>query len=375
MKYSAKVLEQLLLKLQSQHFDRYKDQTIKDMLITLLSQECIANYNEIEWGVFKDDLIGFYKPPTKLERMKDPFCVFNPQSKLEDFLKTCVSQEECVRILTFFRDNADEVLFNNEECPECHDFKKECARLISKYIEQGKRTQYYGHFAEMAHPSLEAIANAQPLPPLSKEEQIIADHIPRYPQESGLFTHEAVMWVANYFVANFCNQLDVFHRTQLDSDKPCMSLQQYKDPIRDRLIQITNRYLYFEHNPIYQVIWAMGVLIRLKPKQDWWTRTFAEKIIEYLDCTKFLCDTKKYMDDAIHQVRRLTELTLFDEPPITHQPTETITCKIQEWDVKKIVEEICARLQQHDGTPPCQLTMNFGNVGQLITNVEQYHCK
>ena len=375
MRYSAKVLEQLLLKLQSLYYDRYKNCTIKDALTLLLNQETIADYNNIEWTKFKDDLIGFYPLPTARELRQDPFCKFDPQSKLEEFIKTIIPLEERVRVLTFLRDNADEVLFSDEDCTECHDFKKECARLICKCIEEGKRTKYHGICAEMAHPSLEAIANAKPLPSLSKEEQIIAENIPHYPhEEEGLFSYEVIFWVAKYFIEDFLSQSDTFNRTHEGSDKPCMSLQKYKDPIRDWLIRIANRYLYFDENPIYQVIWVMGVLIRLRPKQDWWTKNFADNIVNYLDCTKFLCDTKINMDNAIDQVKRLTELSLFDEPA-TQRPTKSKECAIhRDMNVKQIVDDLVTQIQQHhQDAKNVQVDMHFGNVGQVIGNVENYN--
>ena len=308
MTYTYENLTNILLKLQSINYERYENYTAADILIDLLAHEQIADYWEIEWAAFHDHIY---------ESSGDNFRGTITGCKLDQFLKPIISRSEKVRVLTFLRDNAQEVLFPQYYYDNVTHFRSYCAKLISEEIKQSKNDRYYGEIAEMPQLNLAEIAQAKPLPTLCREYQIIADNLPTYPHDLKVFHPAIIVTVADEFTKLFRNQAAVFCRTQEHSDKPGMKIQQYKDPIRDRLIQIANRYLYFDNGPIYQTMWAICLMLRMIPKPNWWEKNCAENILNYLYQTKFFKYSKIEMDSAIQQIRQLTEQTLpFDDLPL-----------------------------------------------------------
>jgi hypothetical protein len=175
--------------------------------------------------------------------------------------------------------------------------------------------------------------------------------------------------VADEFTKLFRKQAQVHSRTQEKSDKPVMSIKQYKRPIRDRLIETANRYLYFDEGPIYQTMWVICLMLRLIPKPNWWEEHCAENILNYLYCTKFFSETKMEMDATIQQIRQRTELTLpFDDLPSTPAvvPTKTATPITQA--NKELIDQVAMHLQQcHDQRPIIYVAKaEIGSVENLI---------
>ena len=309
MTYTLDELNNILLKMQSINYNRYQHYTAADILIELLANEQIADYWEVEWKAF-------------LQNICDTSANCNYVAiygcHLDEFLKPIISRAEKVRILTFFRDHANKVLFDDTYYQEdTLRFRSYCAQLISQEIQQSKNDRYYGEIAEMPQLNLVEISLAKPLPSLSREYQIIADNMPTYPQDLKLFHPSIIVTIADEFAKYFRKQALVHSRTKEKSDQPLMSIKQYKNPIRDRLIQAANRYLYFDEGPIYQTMWAICLMLRMIPKPNWWEEHCAENILNYLYLTKFFKYSKIEMDTAIQKIRQLTEQTIpFDDVPV-----------------------------------------------------------
>ena len=361
MTYTYDELNNILLKMQSLDYERYQNHTAVDILIELLVFERIADYWEVEWAAFHDHIY---------ESSGDNYRGTITGCKLDQFLKPIISREEKVRILTFFRDHAQEVLFRQYYYDNVMDFRSYCAQLISKEIQQSRNDSYHGVFAEMPRPNLREIAQARPYPKLSQEYQIIADNIPAYPHDLKLFHPSIIVCVADEFTKLFRKQAQVHSRTQEKSDQPVMSIKQYKIPIRDRLIEAANRYLYFDEGPIYQTMWVICLMLRLIPKPNWWEEHCAENILNYLYCTKFFSETKMEMDATIQQIRQRTELTLpFDDLPVSTPavvPTKTATPITQ--TNKEFIDQVAMHLQQCHNERPIIYVANaeIGSVENLI---------
>lgn len=351
MTYTLDELNNILLKMQSLNYNRYQYHTDADILIELLASEQIADYWEVEWAAFRNHIY---------ESSGDEFSGTITNCKLGQFLRPIVSREEKVRILTFFRDNAKEVLFGEHYYDNVMDFRSSCAQLISYEIQQSRNDAYHGAFAEMPRPNLLEIAQAKPLPTLCREYQIIADNIPTYSQDLKLFHPSIIVSIADEFTRKFRKQAQVHSRTQERNDQPIMSVKQYKAPIRDRLIQVANRYLYFDEGPIYQTMWAICLMLRMIPKPNWWEEHCAENILNYLYQTKFFRYSKIEMDTAIQQICQLTEQTIpFDDllaQPIKTQPVVTPVLSFA--TDKNLVEVAVMHLQRTLNERPIIIAQN-----------------
>ena len=310
MRYSYDILHRLLRRMQSIDYPGYKDATEIDMLAQLLTREQIVDYNEIEWA-----------------KLFDYFLV----ESVEKFVQRIIPREERVRILAYFRDNARCVFPDDVNDSEVLHFEKECARLIHKNLVESKRDQIHGAYLDWPRPNLLRIAQGIPFKPkLNKENEIIAKHMPSYPHYIGAFPPEMVIYVAHEFVNVFMDKAAQFHASNDKGAMPPMSQAAYVDPIRYRLMQLADRYMYFDKEPAYQTIWAMGVLLRTNSKPYWCRESFAKGIVDYLCLTRDFCNSKPSMDAAVTEITRLSQPQLiFDEPveevpiPVKAQPART----------------------------------------------------
>ncbi len=310
MRYSYDILHRLLRRMQSIDYPGYKDATEIDMLAQLLTREQIVDYNEIEWA-----------------KLFDYFLV----ESVEKFVQRIIPREERVRILAYFRDNARCVFPDDVNDSEVLHFEKECARLIHKNLVESKRDQIHGAYLDWPRPNLLRIAQGIPFKPkLNKEDEIIAKHMPSYPHYVGAFPPEMVIYVAHEFVNVFMDKAAQFHASNDKGAMPPMSQAAYVDPIRYRLMQLADRYMYFDKEPAYQTIWAMGVLLRTNSKPYWCRESFAKGIVDYLCLTRDFCNSKPSMDAAVTEITRLSQPQLiFDEPveevpiPVKAQPART----------------------------------------------------
>ena len=310
MRYSYDILHRLLRRMQSIDYPGYKDATEIDMLAQLLTREQIVDYNEIEWA-----------------KLFDYFLV----ESVEKFVQRIIPREERVRILAYFRDNARCVFPDDVNDSEVLHFEKECARLIHKNLVESKRDQIHGAYLDWPRPNLLRIAQGIPFKPkLNKEDEIIAKHMPSYPHYIGAFPPEMVIYVAHEFVNVFMDKAAQFHASNDKGAMPPMSQAAYVDPIRYRLMQLADRYMYFGKEPAYQTIWAMGVLLRTNSKPYWCRESFAKGIVDYLCLTRDFCNSKPSMDAAVTEITRLSQPQLiFDEPveevpiPVKAQPART----------------------------------------------------
>jgi len=310
MRYSYDILHRLLRRMQSIDYPGYKDATEIDMLAQLLTREQIVDYNEIEWA-----------------KLFDYFLV----ESVEKFVQRIIPREERVRILAYFRDNARCVFPDDVNDSEVLHFEKECARLIHKNLVESKRDQIHGAYLDWPRPNLLRIAQGIPFKPkLNKEDEIIAKHMPSYPHYIGAFPPEMVIYVAHEFVNVFMDKAAQFHASNDKGAMPPMSQAAYVDPIRYRLMQLADRYMYFDKEPAYQTIWAMGVLLRTNSKPYWCRESFAKGIVDYLCLTRDFCNSKPSMDAAVTEITRLSQPQLiFDEPveevpiPVKAQPART----------------------------------------------------
>ena len=310
MRYSYDILHRLLRRMQSIDYPGYKDATEIDMLAQLLTREQIVDYNEIEWA-----------------KLFDYFLV----ESVEKFVQRIIPREERVRILAYFRDNARCVFPDDVNDSEVLHFEKECARLIHKNLVESKRDQIHGAYLDWPRPNLLRIAQGIPFKPkLNKEDEIIAKHMPSYPHYIGAFPPEMVIYVAHEFVNVFMDKAAQFHASNDKGAMPPMSQAAYVDPIRYRLMQLADRYMYFDKEPAYQTIWAMGVLLRTNSKPYWCRESFAKGIVDYLCLTRDFCNSKPSMDAAVTEITRLSQPQLiFDEPveevpiPVKVQPART----------------------------------------------------
>lgn len=295
MRYSYDILHRLLRRMQSIDYPGYKDATEIDMLAQLLTREQIVDYNEIEWA-----------------KLFDYFLV----ESVEKFVQRIIPREERVRILAYFRDNARCVFPDDVNDSEVLHFEKECARLIHKNLVESKRDQIHGAYLDWPRPNLLRIAQGIPFKPkLNKEDEIIAKHMPSYPHYIGAFPPEMVIYVAHEFVNVFMDKASQFHASNDKGAMPPMSQAAYVDPIRYRLMQLADRYMYFDKEPAYQTIWAMGVLLRTNSKPYWCRESFAKGIVDYLCLTRDFCNSKPSMDAAVTEITRLSQPQLiFDEP-------------------------------------------------------------
>lgn len=295
MKYSRNILHRLLLRMQSIDYPGYKDATELDMLAQLLTREQIIDYGEVEWQAF--------------------YVRFLVEG-VEKFVQRIIPREETIRVLAYLRDNARLIFPEQVDNIEVQKFEKECARLIHKNLVESQRDQIHGAYLDWPRPNLVRIAQGIPFnPKLSEEDEIIVKHMPSYPHYIGAFPPEMVIYVAHEFVNVFMEKAALYHGTNDKRTMPQMSQAAYIDPIRYRLMQLADRYMYFDKEPAYQTIWAMGVLLRTNQKPYWCRETFAKGIVEYLCMTREFCNSKPSMDAAVSEIIQLTQpRLLFDEP-------------------------------------------------------------
>lgn len=302
-KYSRDILHRLLLRMQSIAYPGYKDATEMDMLAQLLTREQIVDYNEVEWQAF---YIRFLVEGA------------------EKFVQHITPREEVVRVLAYLRDNARKIFPEQVDDLEVQKFEKECARLIHLNLEQSKRDEYHGAYLDWPRPNLERIAYGNPFQyTMSEEDKIMAKHMPSYPHYTGAFPPELVIHVAHEFANKFIVQAALYENTHDKANMPPMSQAAYIDPIRYRLTQLADRYMYFDREPAYQTIWAMGVLLRTNLKPYWCRETFAKGIVEYLYRTREFCNSKPNMDAAVTEIMQMTQPQLLFDEPVEQIPQPT----------------------------------------------------
>ena len=329
MQYTREILHRLLLRLQSIDYPGYKDATELDVLCNLLTQEAIIDYNEVEWSVF----------PT-----------IKTKTGLEIFIGHIIPRAETIRVLTFLRDNAREVVFPSQiDEQRIVDFEKECARLIHQNIMESQRDQVHGDAALWPRPNLQRIAQGIPFrPKMSEDDQIIIRHLPSYPHNIGAFPPDMIVFVAHEFTDTFMHKAGIFQGTEDKATMPVMSQAAYIDPIRYRLMQLADRYMYFDKEPAYQVLWAMGVLLKTSHKKYWCREKFADGIIDYLNHTHDFRNTKQQMDAAVAEIIQRTQPQLgFDIPAQEPAPQPNHPTRLGN---KAVVEQLEGLLRlQHKG--------------------------
>lgn len=359
MTYSHATLHKLLLQMQSLDYPRYGKYSEVDVLMDLLRQERIIDYSQVEWK-------AFWKYLYKEQRHLFPFGDDNEYSivigqQLEQFCDRIIGKVETVRLLTYFRDHAAESVFKGDIVDNIPDFEHECSRLIYVYTNERRPDEYHGHFACMAHPNLPHIALGDSAKPriTTPEDQIIADNLPSYPHDCQAFSSAVIIAAAHHFVEQFRADREAYNRLRADETKPIMKPQAYKDPIRDEIIRLSDRLLYVEEEPIYQVIWVMAVLMRLPRKSEWWEDHIAQNFIDYLDCTKYFSGLKPLMDKTISSIRRLTEPTLglFDDDVETTMTKPSVSHS-RSYNAKLIEQLANAILQQEKKGEPVKIEIN-----------------
>ena len=354
--------------MQSISFERYKNMREVDMLIMLLDLEWVIHYDEVEWHAFANDLVGrAEKTDGKRGTASNEEC----PTKLELFMGRLISRAEQVRVLTFLRDHAELVADTNE----VNDFERECARLISKNIQESQRDRSHGDFTRWPRINLRQIAEGvKTVPPLTKEGKIIAENMPGYPHENEGFPHELVVFVAQEFTDSFLWHVEHYKNTRNELCKPVMSQKKYIEPIKFELMARANRYLYYDDYPAYQVLWAMGVMLRMPHNQNWWIEKFSQGIIDYLNLTRYFSGTKDLMDKTIQQIRALTEQTLpfEDEPAIVVTPADPMPQKFTNRNlIEQLVQLIQTKKNQPAEAPLPKSDYNFIVVSNMQINNNQ----
>lgn len=333
MKYTFETLHSLLLKMQSLHFPIYKDQTEADILIELINRESIVDYREVDWKALKQ-----YVTPIK---------------QLNGFIHQVFHRTEKVRILAFFRDNALELFFDNKRTTELSKYETECARIIHENLEESKRDQFHGAFATMPRPNLRLLAQGYEFHhKLSEEDKVIDKHLPSYPHNIGAFPNDMIIYVAHECYDWFMACADRYELTKERKDQPRMAHKDYIQPIRNRLMFLANRYMYFEEEPAYQVLWVMAVLMRLPHKKNWWKERFAEGITEYLNLTRDFSNSKPLILQTVREIRQLTEQQLpFDCEETANAHTPAHNANHVNAHSKALVEGLAEMLQTKEQTP------------------------
>lgn len=321
--------------MQSLDYPGYKDATELDILAHLLTREQIVDYREVDWEVFLYELQG---------------------NGLENFVERIIPREETIRVLAFLRDNARDTVFKYDSASKnIGIFEKECARLIHKNLVESQRDQIHGDYLLWPRPNLQRIAQGVPFKPkMTKEDEIIIKHMPSYSHDIGAFPPEMVVYVAHEFTNTFMEKAAMFQSTSETSTMPPMSQAKYIDPMRYRLMQLADRYMYFDKEPAYQTLWAMGVMLKTAAKKYWCREKFADGIIDYLNLTQEFRNTKAQMDAAVAEIMSLSQPQLaFDIPQTTHlrnpfkRPTKPMGERGQ-----KLVEELADIIQMHKSQIP-----------------------
>lgn len=157
-----------------------------------------------------------------------------------------------------------------------------------------------------------------PKPLFTAEEKKIIAAIPSYPGDKQIVPREQIFLEAKELVRVFVDKAERYDRDKLEADRPNMSLRTYIEPIVQNLHLRANRYLYFDKNPAYQVLFVMCVLMRLPSrKHTWWEEKLAESIPIYLDTTRYFKACKALIDTAIADVVAISQPTLdFGPEPV-----------------------------------------------------------
>ena len=371
-KYSFETLHQLLLRMMSTDYPRYQNATELDILANLLSREQIVDYREIQWSAFSFDL---------------------QDDGLKKFIDKIISREETIRVLAFLRSNAQTTVFALDQfSPKRRPFEKECARLIHLNLEQSKRDEYHGAYLDWPRPNLERIAYGNPFQyTMSEEDKIMAKHMPSYPHYTGAFPPELVIHVAHEFASKFIVQAALFENTHDKANMPPMSQAAYINPMRYRLMQLADRYMYFDKEPAYQTLWAMAVIIKTNPRTTWCQTKFFEATVDYLALTR-LGNTLKQSCAAMDEIINLSQPQIAFEEPVEKITATNSQKPIRPMvtNAKQIVDELADYLQHQASTQvdALQTPVDLGkfiyisqtiNVNapteQLIANVEQLNIK
>lgn len=367
-KYSFETLHQLLLRMMSIDYPRYQNTTELDILANLLSREQIVDYYEIQWYAFSSDL---------------------QDDGLKKFIDKIISREETIRVLAFLRSNAQTTVFAmNQFSPNRRPFEVECARLIHFNLEQSKRDEYHGAYLDWPRPNLERIAYGIPFQyTMSEEDKIMAKHMPSYPHYTGAFPPELVIHVAHEFASKFIVQAGLFENTHDKANMPPMSQSAYIDPMRYRLMQLADRYMYFDKEPAYQTLWAMAVIIKTHPRTTWCQTKFFAATVDYLTLTR-LGNTLKQSCAAMDEIINLSQPQIAFEEPVEKIDTtnsQKPICPMVS-NAKQMVDELADYLRHKSSTQvdspqaPIDLgkfiyvsqTINVNApTNQLIANVEQ----
>lgn len=292
IKYDYTYFHQTLLRLKSLNFERYQHISEKDLLIQELNNEDITDYSEIDWRWLRSDLYG-----REGVVMTNNIRRFNINGELEEFISHIIPRTECVRILTYLRDNCRECLFNEFYDEKCVcNFETECARLISQEIEASKRDQFHGDFAEWPIPNLKEIA----LPPqkqaeFSIMETAILNAIPKFPRGRNVITKDVLLRVAYEFIEYFRSTVKAYEEKGMDVlHMPIMNYKEHEKKIYNQIIKRANRYLFWDNTPVYKVYFILGCLMKLPDnRRSTYEEKFADGIGDYLETTtKVKCKEK-----------------------------------------------------------------------------------
>lgn len=320
MKIDYNYLHRQIVLMRSQNYQQYANSTELDLLVHLLNHEDITDYGEVEWAAFHVDLVGPLPKPSARALRRDFTLEFAPKSKLEQFVKGIIPREETIRVVTYLRDHHRECLFGSQSLTyyknqaEMEDmmvwFENDCARIISKEIEESRRDRVHGDFLLWPRPNLREIAMGEKKHPQRTDvEKIILTAIPSYPGDKQSVSKEDILDEAKMVVDMFVKQVDKYEQDKEERDKPKMSVKEYVEPIWNDLQRRANRYLYYDKCPAYQALWVMAVLMRIpgKTKHSWWEQRFAEQVPVYLDTTKYFNGYKAKIDATVEKIRQLTE--------------------------------------------------------------------
>lgn len=315
IKYDYTYFHKVLLRLKSLNFERYQHISEKDLLIQELNGEEITDYSEIDWQWIKRDLYG-----REGAVMADNTRSFNINGELEEFIRPIVPRTERVRILTYLRDHCRECLFNEYYDNNCiSKFETECARLISKEIEESKRDQFHGNFAEWPIPNLKEIA----LPPQKQAEFSILETailkaIPKFPRGRNVITKDILLCVAYEFIEYFRSTVKVYEEKGMDVlHMPIMNYKEHEKKIYNQIIKRDNRYLFWDNTPVYKVYFILGCLMKLPDNcRSTYEEKFADGIGDYLETTtKVKC--KERIQDVIEGILTLSKYQMdFDKDNI-----------------------------------------------------------
>ena len=305
--YNYTYFHKVLLRLKSINFTRYQHITEKNLLIQALNGEEITDHSEIDWRWLSEDLYG-------RENYQGNVTYFDINGELESFIYQIVPREERVRILTYLRDNCRECLFNTFYDEGCiRAFETECARLISQEIEERKHDEFYGDYAEWPVPDLKEIARPrEKKSEYSIMETAILNAVPNYSENNPLVTKDVLLCVAYEFIDYFRASVKTFNDNGRDNHyKPCMSYKEQADKIYNHLIRRSNRYLYWNRTPVYQVFFILGCLMGMPDhRRSWHEQKFAEGIGDYLEMTDHFKGSKEKIRKLINNMLTLSQYQL-----------------------------------------------------------------